>query len=169
MLFFSKQINLGGFKLQNYPLGSGSTLSSFPLSLAVAALNQLYAWVLQDLTENWSEFIHRIGGFLSLDHFFLIFPQPSYCPAYSILWFFRSERLWIFYQSFSHLTWCWPQPVPRLKTTKMGNSPLVTTFFQIRLPSRFCLLLFTLLHLQVVVFCVLSRVYSCYLWESRVW
>lgn len=82
-----------------------------------------------------------------------------------VLWFFRLERLWVFYWNSGFSTWHWLHLFLRLKIMKIVNLSYVI-FFQVLAP-RICLLLSTLQNFQVIFSCILSRIYGCYLCEAK--
>lgn len=88
----------------------------------------------------------------------------------SVLWFFRSEKLRNFFQSFSD------NLVPSLACSqakyywKMGSSSSQFSLFKCQLLSRTCLILFTLQYLYVISFSVLSEftaMISCWMRFTR--
>lgn len=100
----------------------------------------------------WVEFTPRIWGFPSLAVSFL----AAVLLLGSVL-FFRPEKWHVLYSAFSH-----PATVscPQDKAKKMGNSSYIGLVLQISTPLKIC---FLLLFWSP---CVLTRVYSCCLWEG---
>lgn len=130
---------------------------SFPI-FSLASLSFTYVCVVQDLTEAWSEFIHRIRTSLFLWLIpFQYFSSPltfqhtlSSCSLGQ-----RTMDFFIWILATSHgadliLFTSW-------KLRKIDNSPFAIALFQDLTPSRICLLLFNFLCLQVVVFCIFSK------------
>lgn len=123
------------------PLGNSSAPLSSPIFSFASWVCLVLVWcrIWQKLDESsYTEF----GPLFLFGLFLPLFLLPPYFLAHSVLLFFRPED-YVFLSVFSLLTWCWFQPVSKLKTRKIGNSPLAITFFQDLSPSRVFLLLFS--------------------------
>lgn len=104
-------------------------------------------------------------------------PTLSFLDSYTpVLWFFRPQGPGNFLWCFSHYAWLWLiLHALTLKPIKMGDSPCSGRVSQVSTPFWNHLHLSTLQYLQVFVVlflffcvCILSRVYSCYLWEGHI-
>lgn len=97
---------------------------------------------------------HFLWLFLLEDY--LLTSQELWLPQSLLSWFSRPERLLILLLEFYKL-----RPALILETLKMTNLPSIPSS-KCHLLSRFSLLWIGLQYLQIVVFCVLPRVYSHY-------
>lgn len=111
----------------------------------------------------WAELIHMYNQILSFLGFPLHFLVAVIAPN-SILWVFRPERLRVFFWVFNYHVWCRLWHTLKLDAMKMRSSPSVIPFFQVSTPIQNL----PLQYLQAIVFCILSRVFNCHVWEEGV-
>lgn len=171
MFCFHKQMDLGEIA-KLCPLESSSTLSSAPLSLQFCCFQAALC-----LCGSGSDrilvrvYTQNLGLFLSLDHFFPICPLPRLHFSTLCSLVLRPEGLWIF---FFLLEFQPPHTVLISACSQVKNCRnRQCTPCQYVLP-RFDSLQSLSASVYSLVpsgccFCILSRVYSYFLWDYRIW
>lgn len=127
-------------------------------------LGSLESAVLQGYFKSQSEFTHRICIILCLSSILLSLSSDPFAPN-TVFLFFRSQRLWRFFPSFSHPKSCQYKSILKLKTIKKWERVHAGPFFQVSTPLQ---KLPAFVHSLgpsgcVFVFCILFRMYEYYL------